>query len=142
MTGNATVPCSVRALKHGAVDFLTKPVDELALLEAVHAAIAKDHRERAKRNEDIELELLFAMLTPREYQVLTHVLTGKLNKQIAGELGTVEKTIKVHRARAMEKLRVSSLAELVLLAARAGVTADAAQKTPYRSVKTAAQIMA
>lgn len=122
LTGNATVPGSVRALKHGAVDFLTKPVDESVLLDAIRSAIDKDHAERAKREEHGKIAQLLATLTPRESQVLSHVVAGKLNKQIAVELGTVEKTIKVHRARVMEKMRVHSLAELVVVAIQAGIT--------------------
>lgn len=124
LTGQATVPDSVLALKHGAADFLTKPVDESTLLEAVRSAIAKDRTERSKRAEDAEIAQRMAMLTPREVQVLRYVVAGNLNKQIASELGTVEKTIKVHRARVMEKLKVQSLAELVMLAAQAGITAS------------------
>lgn len=122
LTGHATIPESVQAMKHGAVEFLTKPVDESLLLDAVHGAIAKDGVDRLRRAEQASVAQRFAALTAREAEVLAHVVAGKLNKQIAGELGIVEKTIKVHRARVMEKLQVRSLAELVTLATQAGVT--------------------
>lgn len=123
LTGHATVSASVRALKRGAIDFLTKPVDETTLLDAVHDAIQRD---RIRREDDAgraKAVQLLASLTPRELEVLTHVVTGKLNKCIAVELGTAEKTVKVHRARIMKKMQVRSLAELVLLAADAGLRA-------------------
>ncbi|MET0378044.1 MAG: response regulator [Spongiibacteraceae bacterium] len=121
LTGHATVPDSVQAMKHGAVEFLTKPVDESLLLDAIHNAIAKDGADRLKRAEQASIAQRLAALTPREAQVLAHVVAGKLNKQIADELGIVEKTIKVHRARVMEKMQVRSLAELVTLTAQAGI---------------------
>ncbi len=123
LTGQATVPDSVLALKHGAIDFLTKPVDEAVLLDAVRNAIETDRIARAQRAERAQIEQRLATLTTREVQVLRYLVAGSLNKQIASELGTVEKTIKVHRARVMEKLQVHSVAELVLLATQAGVTA-------------------
>jgi len=125
LTGNATVSASVMALKRGAIDFLTKPVDENTLLEAVRGAIEIDRARRVADFERAKIAQLLSSLTPRESQVLEYVVAGKLNKQIASELGTVEKTVKVHRARVMEKMQVRSLAELVLLAADAGVRATA-----------------
>lgn len=124
LTGRAAVPDSVRAMKHGAVEFLTKPVDERALIDAVRNALEKDRTDRLRRAELAEIQQRLATLTPRETEVLKYVVSGKLNKQIAAELGTVEKTIKVHRARVMEKMQVGSLAALVQLAARAGIMPD------------------
>jgi len=113
ISGQGTVPASVEAMKGGALDFLTKPIDEGRLLDAVRAALEKDRliRERDARRAVITARLL--TLTERERQVLSSVVCGKLNKQIAAELGTAEKTIKVHRARMMRKMGVDSLAELV-----------------------------
>lgn len=122
LTGHADVPDSVQAMKHGAVEFLTKPVDDCTLIDAVRNAIEKERIDRSKRSELAEIRRRLATLTPRESEVLRYVVSGKLNKQIAAEFGTVEKTIKVHRARVMEKMRVRSLAELVQLAARAEIT--------------------
>jgi len=121
LTGHAGVPDSVRAMKRGAVEFLTKPVDDTTLIDAVMNAVEKDRIERSKRAESVEIRKRLASLTARESQVLHYVVAGKLNKQIAGELGTVEKTVKVHRARVMRKMQVRSLAELVQLAAQAGI---------------------
>lgn len=121
LTGHGDIPMSVQAMKKGAVDFLTKPVEDRDLIEAVHAAIEKDHMNRQKRAEQAEIVQRMAMLTPREREVLGHVVAGRLNKQIAADLGTVEKTIKVHRAHMMTKLKVRSLADLVRLAERAGI---------------------
>ena len=121
LSGHAEVQESVQAMKHGAVEFLTKPVDERTLIDAVESALERDRIDRAERAELAEIRMRFATLTPRESQVLGYVISGRLNKQIAAELGTVEKTIKVHRAHVMEKLRVGSLAELVQFAVRAGI---------------------
>ena len=121
LTGHGDIPMTVKAIKHGAVDFLTKPVDHGDLLKAVRAAIQKDRLQRQARAEVAEIRQRLTALTPRERQVLEHVIAGRLNKQIAADLGTVEKTIKVHRARVMEKMKVHSVAELVRLAGRAGV---------------------
>jgi FixJ family two-component response regulator len=121
LTGHGTVPASVQAMKSGALDFLAKPVDEEQLLEAIHMAIAKDGLTRQARAEIDEIQERLKTLTPREREVLTHVVSGQLNKQIAYDLGTVEKTIKVHRARVMEKMKVKSVAELVRLYERAGI---------------------
>jgi len=121
LTGHGDIPMSVKAMKQGAVDFLTKPVDDNDLLLSIHAAIEKDQILRQGRTELNEIHQRLATLTPREREVLQHVVKGKLNKQTAADLGTVEKTIKVHRAHLMAKLQVRSLAELVRLSEKAGV---------------------
>lgn len=118
LTGHGDVPMSVQAMKHGAFDFLIKPVNDEDLIRAVHAALEKDRIARQARNELDDIQVRLATLTPREREVLTHVVSGQLNKQIAYDLGTVEKTIKVHRARVMEKMKVNSVAELVRLTER------------------------
>ena len=120
LSGNADVPHSVQAMKAGAVDFLVKPVDREKLLAAVRLAIGNDQRARAARKTLDDVAGRIAALTPREREVLAGVVAGKLHKQIAAELGTAEKTVKVHRARVMKKMRAGSLAELVLLARRSG----------------------
>jgi FixJ family two-component response regulator len=121
LTGTGDIACSVRAMKAGAVDFLTKPVDGKQLLAAVERAHVKDEAARGARRYREAFDLRMAKLTPRERQVLDHVVLGHLNKQIAATLGTVEKTIKVHRGRVMAKLEVRSVAELVRLTERAGL---------------------
>jgi FixJ family two-component response regulator len=121
LTGHGDIPTSVEAMKRGAVDFLTKPVNAEDLLRAIHSAIVKDSVRRLERDEVEEFKQRLATLTPREREVLPYVISGRLNKQIAGELGTAEKTIKVHRARVMEKMKVQSVAELVRLAERLGI---------------------
>ena len=121
LTGHGDVPTSVQAMKRGAADFLTKPVDDKDLLAAIQNAFEKGRALRKDRSEAAEIERRLATLTPREREVLAHIVAGKRNKQVAIELGTVEKTIKVHRARAMEKMQARSLAELVRLAERAGI---------------------
>ena len=122
LTGHGDVPKSVQAMKRGAIDFLTKPVNDENLLAAVRAAIEKDRALRREQTELSEIRARLATLTPREREVLEHVVTGKLNKQIAGDLGTVEQTVKVHRARVMQKMRVQSVAELVRLTERCGIS--------------------
>lgn len=124
LTGHAEIADSVRAMKGGAVEFLTKPVEDEKLLAAVREALATDAGARAEQAATDAIRQRLATLTPRELQVLRCVIAGKLNKQTAAELGTVEKTIKVHRARVIEKMQAGSLAELVLLAARVGLTPD------------------
>jgi FixJ family two-component response regulator len=121
LTGHGDIPTSVKAMKGGAADFLTKPVKADDLLKAVRSAIENDGIRRQARAEIDEIRERIATLTPREREVLAYVISGRLNKQIAGELGTVEKTVKVHRAHVMEKMRVRSVAELVRLAERAGI---------------------
>src|SRR5947207_1237036 len=118
LTGTAGIPESVQAMKHGASDFLTKPVNDEDLLAAVRVAIQKDRDRRREQTELSEIRTRLATLTPREREVLEYVVAGKLNKQIAGDLGTVEQTVKVHRARVMQKMRVQSVAELVRLTER------------------------
>ena len=121
LTGQGDIPKSVQALKAGAVDFLTKPVNDKDLLAAVRVAIEKDRTLRQEQAEVSEIRARLSMLTPREREVLEYVVTGKLNKQIADDLGTVEQTVKVHRARMMQKMRVQSVAELVGLTQRCGI---------------------
>lgn len=121
LTGHGDIPMSVQAIKRGAVDFLTKPVTDADLLKAVTAAIEKDRTQRQARAQIAEIRQRYATLTPREREVLQHVIAGHLNKQTAANLGTAEKTIKVHRARVMGKMKVDSVAELVRLAERASL---------------------
>lgn len=121
VTGHGDVSMSVTAMKRGAVDFLTKPFDAEDLLAAIERAVAKDVRETADEARVTEVRARVRMLTPREAQVFALVVTGMLNKQIASELGISEKTVKVHRARVMEKMQAGSVADLVRLADRAGV---------------------
>jgi FixJ family two-component response regulator len=111
LTGHGDIPMSVQAMKRGAVDFLTKPVDDSDLLRAIRSAVERDHAERRSLAEVADIEQRLATLTPREREVLGH------------DLGTVEKTIKVHRARVMDKMKVQSVAELVRLAEKAGLHA-------------------
>ena len=121
LTGTADIPKSVQAMKQGASDFLTKPVNDEDLLAAVRVAIEKNRALRKEQAELSEIRARLATLTPREREVLEYVVAGKLNKQIAGDLGTVEQTIKIHRAHVMQKMRVSSVAELVRLTQRCGI---------------------
>jgi FixJ family two-component response regulator len=123
LTGHGDIPMSVRAMKAGAVDFLTKPVQREALLRAVQNALGRDATERALRSVLRELHARYESLTPRQREVLAHVLAGRLNKQIAFDLGTVERTIKAHRAKIMEKMGVESLAELVRVGQELGIQA-------------------
>jgi FixJ family two-component response regulator len=121
ITGKGDVPASVRAMKAGAIDFLTKPVSNKDLLAAVARAEAQDTKARQVQAELVAIQARIARLTPREREVLTHVVAGRLNKQIAYDLGTVEKTIKFHRSAAMKKLEVRSVADLVRLIEKAGM---------------------
>jgi FixJ family two-component response regulator len=115
ITGYADVPVTVKAMKRGAIDFLLKPFQDEDLLAVIHQGIEKDILQRKEAEERREIENRKNMLTPREREVFEMVITGMLNKQIAAELGTSEKTIKVHRGRVMEKMKANSLAELVQL---------------------------
>jgi FixJ family two-component response regulator len=121
LSGHAEVPDSVAALKEGALDFLTKPVEPVVLLASVHRALERDAELRRQRVEREDLERRFDTLTPREREVMAHVVTGQLNKQIARDLGTAEKTIRIHRGRVMQKMQADSLASLVRMAERLGI---------------------
>jgi FixJ family two-component response regulator len=121
LTGTGDIPSSVKAMKAGAVDFLLKPVDRANLLAAIARAEEVDGRNRKECEEVGAIRERLATLTPREREVLGHVVAGRLNKQIAAALGTVEKTVKVHRGRMMAKLGLHCVADLVRLAARAGI---------------------
>jgi FixJ family two-component response regulator len=118
LTGHADVPTSVRAMKTGAVDFLSKPVERDVLLEALGRALAMDAAARAERSGAAEIRTRFATLTPREREVFELVVSGRLNKQIAGHLGIAERTVKADRAQVLNKLGVGSAAELGALAER------------------------
>jgi FixJ family two-component response regulator len=121
LTGHGDIPATVCAMKAGAVDFLTKPVRREALLRAVQNALDVDAKGRAARAVLRDLQNRYENLTPREREVLVHVVSGRLNKQIAFDLGTAERTIKAHRASVMEKLGVQSVAELVRAAQELGI---------------------
>ena len=126
LSGRSDIPKSVRAMKSGAVNFLTKPVEMHDLIEAVDEALTIDEAERAASSERHGVSERLATLTPRERQVLGHVVSGRINKQIAADLGTAEKTIKVHRSRVMRKMHAGSLVELVKLASLVGIQPGAA----------------
>jgi FixJ family two-component response regulator len=124
ITGHGDIPMSVRAMKAGAVEFLTKPFREQELLEAIHRGIEQN---RVMRQNSAELRILqgrYALLTPREREVFPRVTRGLLNKQIAAELGTSEKTIKVHRGQVMQKMKAASLAHLIQMAEKLGVSSN------------------
>lgn len=119
ITGRGDVPSSVQAMKAGAVDYLTKPFDDTTLLAAVAAAVEEDGRARERRSQVQSIQNRIDTLTHREHEVLQGVIAGRLNKQIAADLGIAEKTIKVHRHRMMEKMQAASLAALVLMTQQA-----------------------
>jgi FixJ family two-component response regulator len=125
LTDHGDIPMSVRAIKAGAADFLTKPVSSEALISAVRAAIQQELLNRQSRAEIAGFEQRLATLTSREREVLAAVIKGRLNKQIAGDLGIVEQTVKFHRARIMERMQASTVAELMHIAARLGIEAAA-----------------
>lgn len=121
LTGHADTPTTVRAIKAGAEDFLTKPVSSEELINAIERALARQEAMRNRHSKLESLRDLVASLTPREHQVFDLIVRGKINKQIAYELGTTERTVKAHRHQVMEKMRVKSFAELVSIAERLGI---------------------
>jgi FixJ family two-component response regulator len=130
MTGHGDIPMSVQAVKAGAVDFLTKPVAAEVLLAAVRAGLAQDARSRQAQAESAALRQRHASLTVREREVLAGLVAGKLNKQIAADLGIVEPTVKFHRARIMERMQARTVAELMHLVARLELAPDARPAAP------------
>jgi FixJ family two-component response regulator len=125
ITGHGDIPSSVRAMKAGAIEFLSKPFGEQELLQAIDAALALDGTARQKRSELAELRESYSLLTPREREVLPFVVAGFANKETAGELGTSEITIGVHRGQIMRKMGARSLAELVRMADKLGIAQTA-----------------
>lgn len=121
ITGHGDIPTSVKAMKEGAVDFLQKPVKDKDLLKAIEQSLARAARDQSQRQEIAQIQKRVESLTPREFEVMSLVVAGMLNKQIAFKLGTVEKTIKVHRARVMKKMGVDSIAELVHLTGKINI---------------------
>jgi len=121
LTGHADTATTVRAIKAGAEDFLTKPVSSEQLIEAIERALARYETARSQRNKLVSLRALVETLTPRERQVFNLIVRGQINKQVAFAIGTTERTVKAHRHQVMEKMRVTSLAELVSIAERLGM---------------------
>jgi FixJ family two-component response regulator len=121
ITGHGDIPMTVQAMKAGAVEFLTKPFRDQELLDAVHQALARDRQARAQRAQREALRRRFDTLTPRQRDVLARMVAGRLNKQIAGELGTSEATVKTHRQQVMAKMRAASLADLIRIADQLGL---------------------
>jgi len=118
ITAHGDIPMTVRAMKAGAVEFLTKPFRDQDLLDAIHIALERDHTRRQREAEIATLRERFESLSAREREVVAMVVSGRLNKQIAAEIGTTENTVKVHRSRAMEKMQAESLADLVKMVER------------------------
>jgi FixJ family two-component response regulator len=135
ITGHGDIPMTVQALKAGASDFLTKPVQAQALVRAVRAAIEQGAIERQAGEETAKMRQRFSSLTPREHEVLELLVAGQLNKQIAAALGVVEQTVKFHRARIMERMEAKTVAELMHIAAKLGIggSFEAARNRPHAS---------
>ena len=123
ITGHGDIPISVRAMKSGAIEFLTKPINEQQLLDAVHAAIELDRANRQDNALATELRARFDSLTPREREIMSLIVSGKLNKQIGFQVGLSEMTVKVHRSHVMQKMQAKSLVDLVRMADKLGVSA-------------------
>ena len=136
LTGHGSIHASVRAMKSGAVDFLTKPPEKAELLTALTQALDRNAAARKQRDERAVVERLLELLTPREREVLACLTTGRRNKQIASDLGTVEKTIKVHRARVLQKMEVATLAELIQRLAHAGIEVSWHSSIPMLDQRT------
>jgi FixJ family two-component response regulator len=130
LTGQGDIPSSVMAMRHGAEDFLTKIAPKGELMAAVQRALARGEREREERSRRRELQTLFQKLTPRDHEVMMHVLRGRLNKQIAAELTIDERSVKRHRTSLMSKLEVESVAELAQLAQEAGIAGRPIRPAP------------
>jgi len=133
VSGRADLGSGIQAMKGGAVDFLEKPVSDHDLIDAIRRALAEGERRRARREERELLEARLSKLTPREREVCSLIVLGLLNKQVGAELGASEKTIKVHRARVMEKMQAGSLAELVRMSDKVGLRARGLPRGPLRS---------
>jgi FixJ family two-component response regulator len=129
ITGHGNIPMCAQVMKAGAIDFLPKPFRNAQLLDCIERALARSAEQRSHASEKGKARELLDLLTPREFEVMQLVTTGMLNKQIAGELGTKEKTVKVHRGRLMQKLQVRSVAELVYLTQKASIAPFAGHTT-------------
>lgn len=130
LSGHADVPAAVSAMKAGAIEFLTKPFREQDLLDAITAALDRDHQRRVEAASLATLRKAYDSLTSREREVMAHVIDGRMNKQIAGRLGLSEVTVKMHRGRVMRKMQVMSVADLVRMAERLGIRASHAGTSP------------
>jgi len=133
LTGHGNIPASVQAMKAGAVEFLTKPIDEEALLQAVREAIERDRHIRERHAEISELQRRYESLSPREQEVMQQVVAGLLNKQVAAELNITEFTVKVHRGQVMRKMHADSLADLVRMAEKLGIRSQKIPNAPGRA---------